>query len=183
MTIPLSVNRFEEAIEEILLLLDKELACADDILTILKEELQALIDMDMSALVALTKRKMQQLGCMQRLDSAVQEKIGAFLAHSGRGKESRVDSSREKIVDISTVANLLEDGKKEELRRKKDMLQYKRRAIADKNYINKRLVEDSLGYLNDAISLLTTRPEEPGYSNKQSGRKRASSPAFLSRAV
>lgn len=175
-------NRLEGAIDEILAMLDKELSSADDILLLLEEEFQALLGMDMASLVSLSKKKMNQLARMERLDSSVQERINGILLRTGKRREEKSPATGEKIVDISSVAEMLEAGGRQKLQQKKDMLREKRRAIADKNYINKKLVEDSLGYLNDAISLLTTRPEEPGYS-KKTGKKKASSPAFLSRAV
>ena len=183
MTILQRESLLEGVIDDLLVLLDKELVYADAILVLLEEELQALIDMDMSALVTISNRKITQLHRMQRLDASVQEKISAILVGSDKRPEGKVASSKENIVDISSVADLLEEGGKVKLHRKKDMLREKRSAIVDRNYINKRLVEDSLAYLNDAISLLTTRPEEPGYGKKKTGPKRVSSPAFLSRAV
>ena len=183
MTIFQMDSRFKGAVDELLVMLDKELVYADEILVLLEEELQALIDMDMSALVSLSKKKMNQMLRMQRLDSSVQEKINAVQARNGTRGDEKGAASGEKIVDISSVADLLEAGIKEKLWQKKEALREKRRAIADKNYINKRMVEDSLGYLNDAISLLTTRPDESGYGKRKTGKKTSCSPAFLSRAV
>jgi len=183
MTINQTESRYEAMADKLLLMLDKEILYADEILHLLEEELRALLEMDMPALVSLSRKKMEQLHRMQRLDTSVQEQIDAILVCAGKKGAANASGQEKKTVDISSVAELFANDSKEILQRKKELLQEKRREITDKNYINRRLVEDSLGFLNDAISLFTTRPEEPGYNRKKAGRKSVSGPAFLSRAV
>jgi len=183
MTINQTESRYEAMADKLLLMLDKEILYADEMQHLLEDEMRALLDMDMQALVGLSRKKMDQLHRMQRLDASVQEQIDAILVCADREKEARGSELGKKTVDISSVDDLFANDSKEILLQKKELLREKRRVITDKNYINKRLVEDSLGFLNDAISLLTTRPEEPGYSKKKAGRKSVSGPAFLSRAV
>ncbi len=84
---------------------------------------------------------------------------------------------------LSAIAESGPMEQREKLCRSRDQFVARRRAIADKNSINKRLIEDTLGYLNDAISLFTQTGRDPAYGKKAGGKKNKFQPVLISRAV
>lgn len=171
-------------VEKIVSLLGKGISCSDEFLSLLEEELQAVLKMDMTALISLSKRKTRLVDLLQQLDRAV-AKQAEVLNPGGQTVSSRQAKGKREnaVVHLSAIAESCPKEQKEKLCRHRDQFVARRRTIADKNYINRRLIEDSLGYLNDAISLLTRTENDSSYGKKAGGKKNKSLPVLVSRAV
>lgn len=171
------------AVEEIVFLLGKEIAFSDEFLVLLEEERQAIIKMDVATLVTISRRKMLQLDQLQDLDKSVEKRAESLLKGRTVSRRRPQEKRSGKIVHLSAIAEISPQEHRKVLLQSKEQLAARRRAIDDKNFINKRLVEDSLGYLNDAISLFTPVSNEPAYGKRSGGRKNKFQPALISRAV
>ena len=171
------------AVDEIVSLLGKEISCSDEFLLLLEEEQQAILKMDVAALIALSKRKMKQLERLQHLDKSVEKRVESLFEDQAVTRRPAGKKESGKIVHLSAIADMSPQEHREKLYQSKEQLVARRRAIDDKNFINKRLVEDSLGFLNDAISLFTPANNEPAYRKKSGSRKNKFQPALISRAV
>lgn len=170
-------------VEEIIALLGKGISCSDEFLALLEEELQAILKMDVRGLMSLSKRKARLVDRLQQLDRAVA--MQAEAQHPEQRVASRKTMAKEgdTVVHLTAVAESCPKGQKEKLSRCREQFVVRRSAIIDKNYINRRLIEDSLGYLNDAISLLTRTSNDPSYGKSAGGKKNKSQPVMVSRAV
>lgn len=171
------------AVDEVISLLDREISCTDAFLALLEEERQALLKMDVTALMGISRKKTRQLERLQQLDRSMEERVQSLLKRQAAFSDQAKKGDNGKIVRLSAIAELCPGEHKKKLCQGRDQLAARRSAIADKNYINKRLVEDSLGYLNDAISLLTGAGRKPVYGRKAGNNRNKNQPALISRAV
>ncbi|MDA8419091.1 MAG: flagellar export chaperone FlgN [Desulfobacteraceae bacterium] len=133
------------------------LKLSQDLFLLLADENAALRAMATQELFRISRQKMSLLARLNYLD----EVLGQLLPAAS-------SSERERLIG-----------------------QYKRRirevraAIQDQNLINKRLTEDTLGYLNDAIALIT-RPAREESVYRAPGRllgRNLTLPSVISRAV
>ena len=147
----------QETIEALAL----NLKLSQELLVALHEEATALRAMDSQGLFRLSSTKGTLLAKLHYLDDALKAQAPA--------KDSSAEGpSPEQAVII---------------RQYKERISTLRGEIMARNFVNKRFTEDTLGYLHDAISLIT-RPPEANNTYHIPGRSQArgrSLPNFISR--
>lgn len=162
----------------ILDILKRQIAISGGFLTLLEMEKKALIDMDMSAIVSLSKRKEQELTKIQQLDHSLQEVAAQFVP--ARTKSGNRTIKLAELIPFMTKEQTLA------VKKYRDELVMLREKIATNNLINKRFANDTLGYINDAISLICGEiAGDSLYKNGMRGKtkNRHASPALVSREV
>lgn len=156
-------------------ILEEEVALSEEMLNLLDQEKAALISMDMQGLIAVSRKKTNQLARIQGMDVALQELSGQITA-AADGKAS-----------LGTVIQLVgEEAIRDRLQGYRRQLLQLREGILSKNVINKHFAEDTRHYLNDAISLITSAlVENPAaYQKGKAGKKpSANPPTLISREV
>lgn len=159
--------RFCETLEQAILL-------AQDMLAVLHEEQKALVAMDMQELLRVSGKKENRLSRIQALDSLLAEMAGELLPGTP-GKAAKLAA----LIPLLNPA----EGKKLGQYRKK--LRGLREEILSRNQINRHFAADVKGYLNDAISLITSGiADRPLYGLNGLGRKASlQQPSLISREV
>ncbi|OGR08396.1 MAG: hypothetical protein A2511_02440 [Deltaproteobacteria bacterium RIFOXYD12_FULL_50_9] len=161
------------AIQKIFDILDQEINFSKDLLEILRKEQAALTAMDLQTLVKLSRQKEAQLKKIQQYDAALQETV-VRLTKLPEGK----------IVKISDLRPFIAKSAADRLEQYRDQLEALRQDILDRNHINKHFAKDTLGYLGDAISLITGAIREQSIYSARGGPKAyANSPTMISREV
>lgn len=155
-------------------ILDLEIKFSGELLNVILEEKEALVKMDLAALVSLSRRKENQLKRLQLLDESLQALM-----------KKTMNSPEAEGIKISALKSLA--GSREEagkLDRYRDRLTSLRQEILDRNLFNKKFAADTLGYLGDAISMITGAIHDPSLYGA-SGRARSSSngPTIIRREV
>lgn len=153
--------------------LERQTVHSEQLLAILAEELQVLTRMDIQALIGLTRKKESLLKRLQLLDASFQE-IAQGCPRDGSPGPVRL---KEIIAGSEPEAAA-------RLERYRVRLVALRHKIHDRNLINKQLADDILGYLKDAISLITGPAGGPAaYGTKGTPRPSAKQPVFISRGI
>lgn len=155
-------------------ILDKQVNLSSELLDILAEEKEALIAMDMQALLRLSKKKEHQLARIQLHDQTMQEE-GQRLLPNADGK----------VVKLAALTPLVTEEEDSRLQEYRDRLESMRNEILSRNIFNKQFAEDTQRYLNDAIRLITSAAteERPMYGTRGKAKPVASQPSLLSREV
>ncbi len=161
----------------ILDVLKRQISISANFLAILEAEKNALVNMEMSSLISLTRLKERELSKMAQLDHSLQE-IAAQVVSTDSGRADEVIKLVELVPFMSRKQAFT-------LKKLRDQLASLRENIASNNLINKRFASDTLGYINDAISLICNDvTSETAYNI---GRRQLASgspaPALVSREV
>lgn len=141
------------------------LTLSRELLSALHEECIALRTMDTQALFRLSRQKETLLAKIHYLDDSLRSALAT--EEKAQTPSLRTAEQREAIGQYRAKIRAL------------------RQEIQAKNSINKRFTEDTLGYLSDAIALLT-RPPEADHTYRIPGRSQPrgkSLPSFISRGV
>ena len=95
------------AVDEIVSLLGKEIACSDEFLVVLEEERQAILKMDVATLVTISRRKMLLLDRLQDFDKSVEKRV-EFLKDllTFNGFEVRVQEEKGETEDAPVTYTL-----------------------------------------------------------------------------
>ena len=142
-------------------------------LDLLMAEKTALIEMKMNMLITLSRKKEDSLARMQSLDKVIHETTEEI----GNRKGSQA-------IGLSALIPFASKEEAERLTLYRETLLRLRQEILDRNLINKNFAQDTRGYLNDAISLITgTLADQPIYGNIGMTRPSANKPALISREV
>jgi flagellar biosynthesis/type III secretory pathway chaperone len=153
--------------------LDRQVDLSQQLVDILGQELNALTAMDIQTLLTLTRKKENQLKRLQLLDAAFQEIARTILA-----------ASSPEPVRLREVIGLAGQEEAARLEQSRIRLVALRHKIHDRNLINKQLAHDVLGYLNDAVSLITNAAtNQVPYSAKGSSQPAARQPTLISREI
>ena len=154
-------------------LLEREVQLSYEMLALLEAEKNALTSMDMQSLVSLSRKKVGQLGTMQSVDESLQETARQF-ANLPAGTPVRL----EKLASLASGRDM------EQLTAYRNKLTLLREEILGRNMINKHFAEDTRGYLNDAISLITNSvAQRPMYGSKGLDKPSTKQPTLISREV
>jgi len=154
--------------------LEQEILLSQDMLAILSEEQNALVAMDMQALIRLSSKKENRLSRLQALDAMLAE-MTAELRPEAPEKTTR-------LAALIPLLNPEEGGKLTQYRKKLTGL---REEILSRNQINRHFAADVKTYLNDAISLITRGiADRPLYGLTGLSRKPSlNQPSLISREV
>lgn len=159
--------RLHEALRE-------EILLAGEILALLELEKEALVRMDMQALIDLSTRKEEQVARMQGLDEQVRE-IAASLAGSQASPPARL---RDLLACLGQEEGAL-------LEQQRLRLSGLREQILERTLVHKNFVEESRTFFNDAIAtVMSSVAERPLYGRgKAFNRPSVNLPSFVSREV
>jgi len=138
------------------------LKLSQDLLAALEEESTALRGMDTQGLFRLSRQKDTLLAKIQYLDNSLRTSLAA--------ENKATQASRLTPEQLRTAGQY------------KVRINNLRQEILSRNTINKRLTEDTLGYLSDAIALISNSAQEEHIYNIP-GRSQARSknlPSFIS---
>lgn len=154
-------------------LLDHEVKLYGELLQILREEQRVLAEMNIEALISLSKKKENQLLKIRLLDESLQEMM-----------KSLDGSPQTKTMGLSAVAVFSTPADAERINNCLTLLSKTRDSILKLNVLNKRFIEDTLGYLNDAIFLLTgAAMTQSVYGARGFTQQRTSGPVMINAEV
>lgn len=154
-------------------ILEQELQLSQEMLDLLDEEKIAMTKMDLKSLIALSKKKENQLVRIQQLDESLQEAARQIA-----------DAPNTKVVKLSALITLASGVETTMLKRYRDKLTYMREEIISRNVLNRRFAQDVQGYLNDAISMITRSVvKNPMYGTKGARKPSANEPSLISKEV
>lgn len=161
------------AVQKIFDILEQEIRFSEELLRILNAEQAALTAMDLQSLVKNSRLKEAQLKKIQQYDAALQE-TAIRLTRLPEGKIVKIADLKPFITDVDAIK--LEDYR--------DKLEALRQDVLDRNHINKQFANDTLGYLGDAISLITGAiRDQTSYGARGVARAGSSGPRLISREV
>lgn len=153
--------------------LQKQIQFSKIFITLLEQEQQALIDMDMATLSTLSKQKENGVRQMTYVDEQIKEATNAILEHP----EDHPSTLRE-------VCKVLSEPEAKKISIGTLLLKKVRKQIEEKNYINFRFTHDTLRYLSDAIRLISDGiATDPIYTTHGLGRAVSVAPSLISREV
>ncbi|MEW6519949.1 MAG: flagellar protein FlgN [Thermodesulfobacteriota bacterium] len=159
----------------ILDILKRQIAISSGFLSILEEEKHALINMDVTSLISLTRKKESELAKIAQLDHSLQEVARRIVTSSAPQK---------KTIKLAELIPFMTREQTLAVKKYRDQLAGLREKISSNNLINKRFASDTLGYLNDAISLICGEiAGEKVYSMRGRQPRKASVPSLVSREV
>jgi flagellar biosynthesis/type III secretory pathway chaperone len=161
----------------ILDILKRQIAISTGFLAILEEEKNALVHMNIPSLISLTRQKESELAKIAQLDHSLQEVARRIIAP---------DFDRDhKTIKLAELIPFMTREQTLAVKKYRDQLAELREKISSNNLINKRFAADTLGYINDAISLICGEVGgEPLYSGRPGRQqKRSSVPSLVSREV
>lgn len=154
-------------------ILDRQVQFAGEFLAILEEEKAALVAMDMQTLLSVTKKKVSQVKRIHLLDGALKETLERFAP-----------SSSAKVVRLSSLMPFLVGADAKKVGGRRDELMKLQEEIQARNRLNRRFTDDVLGYLGDAISLITGAvADKTVYGARGMPRSVANSPSLISTEV
>ncbi len=153
----------------------RQISISADFLILLESEKQALIEMNMSAIIALTQHKENELAKMAQLDHSLQEVARQICDNN---------SIDDRIVNLVELIPFINKEQTVKMKKYRDQLADLREKIIDNNLINKRFAGDTLGYINDAISLICSDiSSDRLYSTHGLQQAMSAAPALVSREV
>ncbi|MEW6289079.1 MAG: flagellar protein FlgN [Thermodesulfobacteriota bacterium] len=130
----------------ILDILKRQIAISAGFLAILEEEKHALINMDVASLISLTRKKESELAKIAQLDHSLQEVARRVVTTNPHNDK--------KMIKLAELIPFMTREQTLAVKQYRDQLAALREKISSNNLINKRFASDTLGYLNDAISLI-----------------------------
>lgn len=167
-------NGYISQLRELLL---AQIKLSTDFCSLLEEEKKALVKMDIPILAELVSKKDRELARIQRLDENIQE-ISSRIALKD-GKKKNISAS--KLLD--TVPFLSAAGQEMVLTYQKK-LSLLRNNILTANHVNQRFANDTLGYINDAVSFICNGiASDLTYTTTSQAQRSKSIPALVSREV
>lgn len=160
----------------ILDILKRQIAISTGFLAILEAEKTALVNMDVSSLISLTRKKEQELAKMAQLDHSLQEVARRILA--------RDDNNRQQIIKLAELIPFMTREQTATVKQYRDQLAALREKISSNNLINKSFASATLGYINDAINLICGEfASTPLYASSSRRARPGNGPTLVSREV
>jgi len=157
-------NSKAPAEQEILEGLSTNLNLSRELLATLEEECGALRTMDTQGLFRICRQKETLVAKIQYLDNSLRH----TLTGAGNAQAAAPPPEHTRLIG-----------------QYREKIKAMRQEIHSRNMINKRFTEDTLGYLSDAIALIT-RPAQADHTYRIPGRSQPrgkSLPSFISRGV
>ncbi len=153
--------------------LQKQIQFAKLFTTLLDQEQQALIAMDMATLTNLSKQKENGAKQMAYIDEQIREATEAIL-----------DGPEEQEKTLKEVCKVLPESGAKKISIGAALLKKIRLQIEEKNYINLRFTHDTLQYIGDAIRIISDGiATDPTYTTHGLGKATSVAPALISREV
>lgn len=156
-------------------LLRSQVKLSTEFCSLLEAEKHSLVIMDIPSLAELTRKKERDLARIQRLDENIQEVSRRII--SGKKDASGTIKLADTIPFLSQDEGLMV----KEYQKKLSRL---RTAIVTANHVNQKFTSDTLGYLNDAVTLICNGiTSDPTYNTTSQEQRNKSIPALVSREV
>jgi len=156
-------------------LLRSQVKLSTEFCSLLEAEKNALVIMDIPSLVELTRKKERDLARIQRLDENIQEVSRRII------ESSKKTSGPVKLLETIPFLNQTDGHTVKEFQKKLSQL---RTAIATINHVNQKFTKDTLGYLDDAVTLICNGiSSDPTYNPASQEQRNKSIPALVSREV
>lgn len=153
--------------------LQKQIQFAKVFTTLLDQEQQALIAMDITSLTTLSKQKESGVRQMTYIDEQIREATEAIL-----------DGRKEQQKTLKEVCRVLPELQARKIAIGAALLKKIRLQIEEKNYINLRFTHDTLQYIGDAIRLISDGiATDPIYTTHGLGKAASVAPTLISREV
>ena len=128
----------------------------EDILVVIKEEGKALKSMDTQTLFKLSKQKENLLAKTHYLDDSLKGTIGELdpdaISSDAKNNATGAVSTARKLAELAPGLSAQDA---EMIKKYNKKLTKLRQEIQIRNQINKKFTEDTLLYLNEAISMIT----------------------------
>ena len=174
-----------EMVQELFEGLRVNLKLTQDILKVLEDEGKALVDMDTQRLFRLSKEKSNLLAKIQFIDDSLTKTLSKLGAENNDQKNVQYGSfALPSVNKLSGLSHLLPKSTLIELNKYKLKIVRLRQEIQDRNLVNKKFTEDTLGYLSDAVSLITAPAQEKiTYSSSAMPPFKSRLPSLISKEV
>jgi hypothetical protein len=154
-------------------LLAKQTQNCEEMLVLLSDEKKALMIMDTSALLSLSRMKEQQLSLIQALDGTLTKTA-----------ENIAQTFDLPAAGLSGLAPHLPPEEAKKLSRVRKELLHLQEEILSRNLLNKKFAQETKNFLGDAISLITgAMRQDQGYTTRGLNRSSKNQPSFISREV
>lgn len=159
-------------------ILERQRKLTLEMFTLLEDEKEALTTLAIDRLIGLSSKKQRKMEMMCSQDGILKEMIDALAP------PQEPQSGENRPVELSRLLPFCTEKEAALLKRYRDALSNYRREILIKNLYNQKFTEDTLKYLNGAISLLTGAiTNDLRYGNKGKPRNVHREPSMISRAV
>lgn len=173
-------------VQELFENLQVNMKLSEDVLNILEDEAVSLKEMDTAKLLRISKQKGNLFIKMQYIDNSIEQSIAQLeKTISAASQSPGPGNTPQPIGKLGRLAKILPSDKAQTVYRYKDTLFKLRQKIADRNLVNKRFTEDTLGFLGEAISMITgpARATNTTYSYSGISQPSSSLPSMISREV
>ncbi len=161
------------ALDSLFEILGSEENLSNELLNLLDQEQTALTAVDLKGLISLSQKKNKLAVQIHNLDETIQHVAKKMLGEDDRN-----------IVKLSSLESKVDTAEAGKLKGFRQRLNDLRRKIHDCNMINKKFAEDTLGYINDGISMISGAVAAEGEYQGRVGLNRASNgPVLINREV
>ena len=156
--------------------MEQEITLSEEMLTILNAEQQALVSVDMPALISISTKKGALATRLAAMDNQLQE-----MARSALGQPQNA------AIRLRAISGLLAPAEASKLEASRLRLATLRKEILSKTIVNRKFTEDTRQFLNDAITTITgSIAERPLYGRGRGrgmGRPTVNQPSLINREV
>lgn len=156
--------------------MEQEIILSEEMVTILNAEQQALVAVDMPALISLSTRKGALATRLAAMDTQLQE-----MARAAMGQP------QDTVIRLRAIAGLLDPAEASKLEASRLRLASLRNEILSKTIVNRKFTEETRQFLNDALTTITgSMTERPLYGRNMGrgmGRPMTNQPSLISREV
>ncbi|MBU0675098.1 MAG: flagellar protein FlgN [Proteobacteria bacterium] len=163
----------EETMARVFEWLKREVALCREMVELLNAERAALVAMDMEKLIGFSITKKNLAIRISRLDEGLQE-VAQKLAGEAEGQ----------VVKLACLEPMVSPDEVDRLRQFRSTLAELRFEIGDRNLVNRRFAEETLGYIGDAIRMITGAiADHTSYEGRGGMRKTALAAKMISTEV
>ena len=164
----------ENSVQNIVDILEQEEKLWLDLQRLIDQERQALTDMNVDMLMAISRGKAVLTEKLVKKEEALQAEAGALI-NAGPGENVKLEDLL-LHVDDKNLAGKMSD--------RRSRLAAIRRRVLDENIINRKFAEDTLGYLNDGIAMIMRSGDNSDLYKRGNSRPQVhAGPAMISREV
>ncbi|MFH1148687.1 MAG: flagellar protein FlgN [Pseudomonadota bacterium] len=160
--------------KELFQLLEDDVDLYKDLLGLLGRERECLYSLSVEDLCSITKAKETEILKIKVLEETMRDMTGALL---------RAKVGPDEELSLSALAKVANVNHAKMLKGYLSILTRLKMSIEEENKYNKRFVEESLEYVEDAISIFVPRQNSPFYTPQGKNGRCSCSPAVVSREV
>ncbi len=159
--------------ETIITVLERELVLGQEIIDLLEQEREAIVKMDVSALIGFSQIKDDLFGALQEQD----DKLRYVL-------ENLCPNGPDKSAALATLDALFEGESEEHFKAMQHEWRELREKIVTRNLVNHQFIQETLSFLGDSIALFTgAEQKQGGYGAVGQSKTVSNVPRVVSREV